>query len=909
MASHVRPAIPSYSPLLLCLMLSLGQAAHGQMLQVSPQILDLGPVKIGQSKQGEISLKNLGQETLDVMVDLRGGYFTASPKALHMEGGEGSTLTVGFTAREQGEKAEELILQVKSFLKTEVFTVALKARGVRAAISIAPDPAKGLDMGSLGLGEVTRRTVKITNPGSVPLLIDSLFLARKDPSFRFSRQGRAELAPGQEMAINLEYKPVTQGLHEDYLILLSRDLQPQRSEMRISGVGTAPRAVFSPLPAVGLDFDQVEAGTARTLRLTILNEGDAHLAIERLEISGQPFHTSWKRASAVPISPGERQDIGIVFRPNYQGIVRGKLTVRTNDPERPEVDLPLIGEARISPPITEILNGDRIDFGNVAIGKHEKDDLLLWNRGGTPFTVQTYVVGDEAGEFEVVATSVVLQPGTVEKIGLRFRPKEIGERVADLVVETEAGERHIEIRGIGNFLKLSPSALDFGRVAVGETINRTTEILNVGNADFTVNRVGTSKDDFTVYTHVDPSNAFLLTANGSRALPLNLTFSPSSRGDITGTLHLEGHWEKDVEDLEILLHGTGVAAEIELHPSGPLDFGHVVLGGKATRTLVALNIGNTELQVEAHPESQEAGVEPSSFVLKPEDSIKLQVYFTPLALGERYGNILLISNDVKERALPLNFKGMGVLESIDLTQITTVLASRKSRSEPLKVAWNNVPIVVRDEAKIDVAFHVDEPLRKALVGRKIRIEWVPLDRNYDPKGSGKQCEVHIYETTEEKVVADELNLRLLEASNKRVRLKITTRSYPGAPPQSISQILEAGGWKWEFEIKPLVSLLTIRPGRKGGKTERLIGLPGLAFAGWHNADNRLVSGLHLTAIGNVLEALSSDNSLAISLGVALSFYKDKFLVGFGWDIYDHRPKDKQKATEDYIVTIKLSGLF
>ena len=120
------------------------------------------------------------------------------------------------------------------------------------------------------------------------------------------------------------------------------------------------------------------------------------------------------------------------------------------------------------------------------------------------------------------------------------------------------------------------------------------------------------------------------------------------------------------------------------------------------------------------------------------------------------------------------------------------------------------------------------------------------------------------------------------------------------------------------KTKPLISFLTIRPGRDytatdgtviKGKTERLIGLPGLAFAGWHNVDNPSISGVHFTAIGNVLEALSTENSLAISMGLAVSFYKDQFLFGFGWDVYDNRSKAKRKGSQDYIMTFKYSGLF
>ena len=65
----------------------------------------------------------------------------------------------------------------------------------------------------------------------------------------------------------------------------------------------------------------------------------------------------------------------------------------------------------------------------------------------------------------------------------------------------------------------------------------------------------------------------------------------------------------------------------------------------------------------------------------------------------------------------------------------------------------------------------------------------------------------------------------------------------------------------------------------------------------------------MTAIGNVLEALSTQNSIAVSVGLAVSLYKDRFLFGFGWDVYDSRPRARRKGTQDYIMTFKYSALF
>ncbi|MBT6150042.1 MAG: choice-of-anchor D domain-containing protein, partial [Gemmatimonadetes bacterium] len=521
-------------------------------------------------------------------------------------------------------------------------------------------------------------------------------------------------------------------------------------------------------------------------------------------------------------------------------------------------------------------------------------------------------------EFGLETGAVLLQPGESSKIGLTFMPKEIGDREAVLWLETESGRHRFLLRGTGKFLKLAPSAYDFGRVPVGEASSGLIELVNDGNADFTISRIRSTSEEFSTYTQVSPDSKFLLPANSLRSLPINVIYEPPGRGLSTGTLRLEGFWEEGTETLEILLNGTGVAAEIELHPAGAVDFGFVVLGDSTMRSLVATNSGDTSLQVEANSLTREARLEPGAFSLEPGQSTTLRVHFSPEALGERFGQILLVSNDVRDKAQPIKIKGQGSLENIDLARITSVTVSRKDDPQALSVPWNNTPMVVRDGTKIDLRFLLPDSLRQALVGRRIDIEWTQLDENYDPKGGGQQLNVQIYEDSDGSVLAEDLNLRLKETGAKRVRLKLTTHSYPGAPPQSVSQVLEAGGWKWEFEAKPLVSFLTIRPGRDWtdsegntvkGETERLIGLPGIAFVGWHNGEHPAVSGVHLTAIGNVLEALSTGNSIAVSLGLAVSMYKDKFLFGFGWDIYDSRSVAKRKGSQDYIMTFKYSGLF
>jgi hypothetical protein len=893
-------------------------AAPAQSSLTIPEKLDFGVVKVAQAATGEITLGNPTDDDLEIEVSLVGESFATAADTIFLPSGAERRLEIAFASAAAGVREGRLRLTVKKLFTSEQYSVALRAEVVKPVLSLLPAPSRGLDFGSVTAGGTVSRTVRLENSTAAPLTIDSLYLADAAAGFRLSKRPGTIVQPTETVELVVEFAPVNAGTYRTTLVLASADNTPSTLEWALLAGGQAPAARYSPLPEVGLDFGKVTVGSRQVRRATILNRGSSALTILEVSIAGGGFAPAWSPDSLRPIAAGEQLQLEVAFEPELGGTAAGKLTFSTDDPDSPLTVMPIKAEAQTSPPIIEILNVRRINFGSAGLGKQQKENLLLWNRGGIPFTVQMNVEGAAAAEFAIESLSKLLQPGESTAVEIVFTPRELGARNAEVTVETESGLRRLPLHGEGRFLKLNPSVVDFGRIAVGESSSQVVEILNIGNVDFTVDEVKTTGDAFAVYSQVGESSKFVLPANGLRSLPMNLAFSPSNRGTVSEILKLRGFWEDGTETLEVLLNGTGVAAEIELHPSGPLEFGYVELGQREARTMVATNSGDSESRVEARSLTAEAHAEPSSFVLRPGESTRVEIYFAPQVLGNRLGKILLISNDLKDKARPIPIRGKGALGSVDLAAVAMVTAVRKTTKDTLDLEWNNTPVIVRDASKIEVGIAMNDSLRRELVGRKVTVEWVKLDDKYDPKGSAKRTELQLDESSQGTVFADGLRLRLEEAATKRARLTLRTTSHPGAPPQTVSQVLEAGGWKWEFEAKPLISFLTVRPARDytdkngnkvKGETERLIGLPGLAFAGWHNSENPSVSGVHLTAIGNVLEALSTDNSIAVSVGLALSLYKDRFLFGFGWDVYDSRAKAKRKGTQDYIMTFKYSALF
>ena len=248
-----------------------------------------------------------------------------------------------------------------------------------------------------------------------------------------------------------------------------------------------------------------------------------------------------------------------------------------------------------------------------------------------------------------------------------------------------------------------------------------------------------------------------------------------------------------------------------------------------------------------------------------------------------------------------------------------MLATRKSGEKRLRIPWNHTPFVVPDGTRIDLRLEIPDSLRQALVGRRVDVEWVQLDENYDPKGGARQARAQIHPDSEDSVGVEDLNLRLSDTGTRRGAPAADHAKPPGRP--GAVDFPDPGVRRLEVDPRGQAPRLLPRhpPGagphrrrrqpREGGDGAGSSACQGSPSAGWHNDEHPAVSGVHLTAIGNVLEALSTDNSIAVSLGLAFSLYKDRFLFGFAWDIYDSRPRARREGTRDYILTFKYSGLF
>jgi hypothetical protein len=232
----------------------------------------------------------------------------------------------------------------------------------------------------------TKKEIKISNPSPILLTIFSAeFTEDSDPAFEIEPPGMPdEIADGQSAFPFISYRPLVEGTQRGTLVIRSdAENLAEDEDVRIEIVGTGfddgvPDIVVTPLEC---DFGRVpvasETGDSGVgqCRLQIENRGQRDLVFDEVNLLFDGFQvppeSAWEpsmgadgdaappfsfvgrapsRGDALPPpadEPGDTPqnifDLTVRFVPDVLGNFQGQLRIQTNDPDTPEVIVPLSG--------------------------------------------------------------------------------------------------------------------------------------------------------------------------------------------------------------------------------------------------------------------------------------------------------------------------------------------------------------------------------------------------------------------------------------------------------------------------------------------------------------------------------------------------------------------------------------
>lgn len=360
-------------------------------------------------------------------------------------------------------------------VQTAVFTVPPQPR-----IEVMP---ASLAFGNVATGQSRDLQLTVRNTGSAPLNIASI--TSSDPQFNISLPTTTFALPANgSININVRFTPTTAGAKTGTLSINSNDPSRPRLDVALTGTGVAPAIEVIP---PSLDFGQVRLAQTKDLVLTIRNTGAAPLNISSITSNNPQFSVTQfvERPSGalrnlpLSIAPNSSVEVMVRFRPSFVaasvGALTGVLSINSNDPNRPRVDVPLTGTG-----VGALIGAaSSLSFGGVTVclATPTSATLTLTNTGNAPLTIAALAIDNPAFALTPQpALPLVIAPGASSTLNLSFYTRATGTQTGRLIISSNA------VNNPGLSVALSGVGTPIAPPAISQiVVSRTT--LSHGRAD------------------------------------------------------------------------------------------------------------------------------------------------------------------------------------------------------------------------------------------------------------------------------------------------------------------------------------------------------------------------------------------------------------------------------------------
>lgn len=199
-----------------------------------------------------------------------------------------------------------------------------------------------LDFEDVTIGERRTRDLTVSNLGTAQLRLSRATSSVQDFSVvSFPDQ----LEAGSSDILSVSFTPASEGFRSGSVSMATNSPATPVLKVFVTGKGIAEIAPQSPsirLITTSLDFGAVRAGNSETRVFVLGNDGDSTLEVTSIAVGSSEFEVSEERFS---IEAGEAKEVEVTYSPSSAGSDEAELTIRSNDPERPEVTATITGTA------------------------------------------------------------------------------------------------------------------------------------------------------------------------------------------------------------------------------------------------------------------------------------------------------------------------------------------------------------------------------------------------------------------------------------------------------------------------------------------------------------------------------------------------------------------------------------
>jgi hypothetical protein len=636
-------------------------------------VLNFGDVCVGDEETQDVEIRNQGGCPLTINVLSLAGpdfvgvtNFPALP--LVIDAGESSIIRISFRPLAGAFGARNGTLTISSNDPDEANYVVSVVGNVPPP-DIAASPA-AVDFGNVCQGVATASEVQILNEGPCALTVTGLTLGGANAA-DFAVQLPTlplNIPAGSSVTVPVRVTASAQGARTATLSVASND--PDENPLVINLTATAAPPDINASPAT-VAFGDVCLGDSKTLTVEILNQGGCALNISALTLaSGAQGFTVAGPGTPLILDAGESAPISVTFTPTGAfGARADTLQIASNDPDEPLFAVPLTGN--VPPPDINVAP-QSVNFGDVCLGDSKTLNVVVSNQGGCDLNITSaMLLAGSNADFSVSApqlplvinsgSDAIIQVTLTPTVANGTPPGGFGARTGTLVLgSNDPDENPLNVALAGNVpppdINVSPTALAFGDLCIGDTATLPLEISNQGDCDLTITSIALGPGSSPDFGLLLPQFPLIIAAGEHRTI--QVTFTPSGMfGPRTGTVVITSN-DPDENPLVVNITGNVPPPDIAASPAA-LDFGNVCIGVRETRNVQILNEGGCDLTLSnftlggANPGDYDVDPPTLPLVLKPGTGVIVPVHVAATVLGARNATLSVASNDPDAAESPL----------------------------------------------------------------------------------------------------------------------------------------------------------------------------------------------------------------------------------------------------------------
>lgn len=527
-----------------------------------------------------------------------------------------------------------------------------------------------VNFGNVVVGKQSTQSITLANTGTAALTVTQITTTNT----AFSISGVSlpmSLAPGQSATATVSLAPTATGAVSGVLnVVTSLGSTPMTLNLSATVTTAGPQISLS---SNSVSFGTVTVGASGSSNLTISNIGGSDLTVSVVSLTGNEFGISGITTPKV-ITAGTSVPVALSFNPTQAGSASGSVSITSNDPANPTVNVTLAGTGTNTPMGQLKASPASLNFGNVATGSSAAQQISVTDTGSATVHIQSVTISGTGFTVSGLGASSTINASASATVTVNYAPTAAGAASGTLTIVSDASNSPLTIpvagTGVQADLLVSPSTFAFGSIVDGQSKSQNFTITNTGTASLTISQLTASGAGYSVSGLSTPT-----TLAAGQSTQFSAVFAPTTAGSLPGSVSIVSNAPNS--PTTVALSGTGVASAVTLsaNPTS-LAFGNVNAGTNSVKNVTLTNSGNANLtisQITVNAKNVSTSGVSVPLTLTPGQSHSLGVTFAPTAAENVSGNITVSTSQGSNAVMSVT--GTGVQAGISLTPASASFGS------------------------------------------------------------------------------------------------------------------------------------------------------------------------------------------------------------------------------------------